>query len=107
MPMIILTVPPGTTSSQCEEVDLKIKTALRNYGVKGGITVWPVLLASVPGRLLLEYKSRQDESYPTQLAQAAGEAAQKVFDIQVETVTIKLDPNTTGIHITGKGDLGS
>lgn len=103
MPMILLTVPPGTSASQCKDADQNIKGALQAEGVQGGITIWPVALLVMPiDRLLLEYKSRQDVPDPNRLAQVAAGAAEKVFGIQVEAVVIKLDPRTTGLYITPK-----
>ncbi|OGN03172.1 MAG: hypothetical protein A2655_03680 [Candidatus Yanofskybacteria bacterium RIFCSPHIGHO2_01_FULL_43_42] len=102
MPMILLTVPPDTTTLQCEWADREIKAALRAEQVQGGITIWPVALATVPDRLLLEYKSRQEVADPNYLARVAAEAAEIVFGIQVEAAVIKLDPATTGLHITPK-----
>ena len=99
MPMITLTVPRTATDSQCLQVENIITTALRREGVQGGITIWPVTLARVPGRLLLEYKSRQENPDPNHLAVVAAEAAEEVFEIQVEAAVIKLDPTTTGLHI--------
>ena len=104
--MITLTVPRTTTDSQCLQVENAITTALRRKGVQGGITIWPVMLVRVPGRLLLEYKSRQENPDPNHLAVVAAEAAEEVFEIQVEAAVIKLDPTTTGLHITpAKEDL--
>ena len=101
--MILLTVPPSVTLDELMHANTAITEAARNEGVQGGITIWPVRLAEVPGRLLLEYKSRQDPPVDKHiLAQILVSAAERVFGIQVEAVVIKLDPETTGLHITPK-----
>ena len=100
MPMIVLTVPSTATDSQCQQAENAIIASLRREGVQGGISIWPVVVARVPGRLLLEYKSRQNNPDSNRLAVVAAEAAEEVFKIQVEAVVIKLDPDTTGLHIT-------
>ena len=101
MPMILLTVPPDTLDSELEQADREIKIALRAEGVQGGITIWPVM-TMVSDRLLLEYKSRQEVRDPNRLARVAAEATEKVFHIQTEAAVMKLDPVTTGLHITHK-----
>lgn len=103
MPMILLTVPPDASAVQCEQVAERLTDALREAGVEGGITVWPVVLAAMVasrGRLLLEYKSRQTVVAPHTLAQIMAETVEKVFDRQVEAAVMKLDSTTTGLHIT-------
>ncbi len=102
MPMILLTVPPQASGFECGVAEQEIVAALRAEGVQGGITIWPIRLAVVPDRLLLEYKSRQDVCDPNHLAEVAAKAAAKAFNIQVEAAVMKLDPVTTGLHITSK-----
>lgn len=100
MPMILLTVPPETPRDKCGLASGKIQNALHAEGVEGSITVWPVALVWFPGRLWLGYFSRQEAPDSNRLAQVAAEAAEKVFSMDVEAVTIKLDSKTTGLHIT-------
>ena len=102
MPMIVLTVPSTATDSQCQQAENAIIASLRREGVQGGITVWPVIVARVPGLLLLEYKSRQSNPDSNRLAVVAAEAVEEVFEIQVEAAVIKLDQDTSGLHITSK-----
>ena len=103
MPMILLTVPSSATLEELTHANTAITTAARNEGVQGGITIWPIKLAIVPKRLLLEYKSRQDPPNDKNiLAQVLASAAERAFNIQVEAVVIKLDSETTGLHITPK-----
>ena len=50
MPVIKLTVPSDVSDRVCREAEEKIVEALRNEGVQGGISLWPLLLARVPDR---------------------------------------------------------
>ena len=102
MPMVLLTVPPTGRHGRHQEATEKIIAAARREGVKGGITVWPIPLATKSDRLLLEYKSRQEVENPNRLAQVLAEAANEVYNLQVEAAIIKLDSATTGLHITPK-----
>ena len=103
MPLVTLTVPSDIASSKCDEVEQMIVELLRRTGIEGGITVWQTILAKVPGRLFLRYESRQElKMEPNLLASLLGEHVGQVLGYQVECVILKLDPKTTGIHITEK-----
>jgi hypothetical protein len=100
MPLVLLTVPPYADAETCAAADEAIRSAIKAEGVEGGVTVWPIKLAMKKKRLLLEYKSRQAVSDPTRLARVMAESVEKIFLRQVEAAVIKLDPSTTGLHIT-------
>lgn len=101
MPLVTLTVPSDIAGSKCDEVEQRIIEILRRTGIEGGITVWQTMLAKVPGRLFLRYESRQELNMePKLLASLLGEHVHQVLGYQVESVVVKLDPKTTGIHIT-------
>lgn len=103
MPMILLTVPENTDERKCDWVETRIKGRLSGEGIDPReITLWPVKLARIPGRLLLEFKSRRNYSNPNRLAQLMAEVVESVFEIQVEVAVIKLDRLTTGLYITPK-----
>jgi len=103
MPMILLTVPEDADERKCDFVETIIRGVLWAEGIDPReVTLWPVKLARVPGRLLLEFKSRRDYPNPNRLAQLVAEAAESVFSIQVEAAVMRLDRMTTGLYITPK-----